>query len=92
MGEYDGRDIGVFDPCVYEANTGVVYDDDGVRASRGDVEDNIIRVIVYGISTISMSRYNISWAGLQTTKSFSIHSLCGESVDENQACITCLVN
>lgn len=83
MGKYDGGDVGVFDPCVYEANTGVVNDNDGVRASRGNVENDIIRVIVYGISTISMFRYNISRAGLQTMKSFSIHPLGGEGVDEN---------
>lgn len=83
MGKYDGGNIGVFDPCVYEANTGVVNDNDGVRASRGDVENNIIRVIVYGISTISMFRYNIFRAGLQTVEPFSIHPLRGESVNKN---------
>lgn len=91
MGEYYGGDVGVFDPSVYKANTGVVYDNDGVRASRGNVENNIIRVIVYTISTISMRRCNISWAGLLTVKSFSVHPLGGESIDENQTGITCLV-
>lgn len=56
MGEYDRGNVGVFDPCVYEANTSVVYDNDGVGASRGDVENNIIGVIVYRNPTVSMFR------------------------------------
>lgn len=62
MGEHDGGDVRVIDPCVDEANTGVVDDNDGVGASRGDVENNIVRVIVCGISTVSMFRYDIFWA------------------------------
>ncbi len=46
MGEDDGCDVGVLDPLVYETDAGVVDRYDGVVATRGDVLDQGVGVVV----------------------------------------------
>ena len=57
MSEDDSSDVRVVDKLIHEADTGVVDNNDGVSALRGDIEDDRIGIVICNLQLVNYNTH-----------------------------------